>query len=83
MDSDGWKKVATFCGKEHYPHTRFKRVYVTRNGNSNVILKANNNSFNKLNIEDLATNFSINSHEILYRSFIRTTYVETLVSPNC
>ncbi|GKA13776.1 F-box domain containing protein [Tanacetum coccineum] len=78
-DGDCWTKVAVFFRAQHSP-LRFNNFYVSRNGNSIVILDHNNLLY-KLDIEDLATNFYVNFY-IWHPDYKHSIYSETLVSPN-
>ncbi|GJR69111.1 hypothetical protein Tco_0015176 [Tanacetum coccineum] len=78
-DGDCWTKVAVFFRAQHSP-LRFNNFYVSRNGNSIVILDHNNLLY-KLDMEDLATNFYVNFY-IWHPDYKHSIYSETLVSPN-
>lgn len=83
-DGEGWVMVSAFPVKE-FEHIGLRnlnrRICTTSSGKWLAILE-DNNSFNKMNIEDLATDYwNFKDLHLSCRSR-QAIYVETIVSPN-
>ncbi|XP_076926198.1 F-box/kelch-repeat protein At3g06240-like [Bidens hawaiensis] len=73
---DKWVKVAAFSGVEP------QRICTASAGNWLAVLDQDDNSFKKMNINDVTKHYRyFSSPNMEYRSS-RVTYVDTLVSPN-